>query len=176
MAGAALNRGASRQDWATPPELIDAVTQRFGPLTIDLAARADNTKAPAYIDPATDSLAADWPKAGRAWLNPPFSGIGPWARKCAEHTASTSLGRGLLNGLGRNLEILFLVPASVGANWFRDHVYERAAVLALNGRVTFVGAKDPYPKDLILCVYGPSSLWLPRFSVWDWRAARKAAA
>ena len=61
--------------------------------------------------------------------------------------------------------IFLLTPASIGANWFAEHVYGKAHVLALQGRLTFVGHKQPYPKDCILSVYGVK----PGFSVWDWR-------
>src|SRR5882762_6462491 len=31
-----------------------------------------------------------------------------------------------------------LVPAAVGANWWRDHVHQRANVVFLNGRLCFI--------------------------------------
>ena len=67
--------------------------------------------------------------------------------------------------------ILLLVPASIGANWFAEHVHQRAYVLALQGRLTFDGHTQSFPKDLILAVYG----WGPGFGVWSWRDDANAA-
>lgn len=151
--GASLNRGNSKQDYETPPDFIHAVETRFGKLRVDLAATAENTKAPTFFSPLQNSLAISWNKfANPQWLNPPFDNIAPWASKCRNQSA-----------LGA--KILFLTPASVGSNWFRDHVHGHALVLALNGRLTFVGQEDPYPKDCILSCYG----WGTGFDVWDWR-------
>lgn len=84
-------------------------------------------------------------------LTPPYSNIKEWVAKCDGSLAAIAL----------------LVPASVGSNWFRDHVDGKARVFFLNGRVTFVGHKAGYPKDLILCLYGPDIA--PGYEVWDWR-------
>jgi hypothetical protein len=48
--------GKSKQDYGTPWELIRAIEARWGKLTIDLAARADNAKAPLFITPEENSL------------------------------------------------------------------------------------------------------------------------
>jgi phage N-6-adenine-methyltransferase len=145
--------GKSKQDYETPPELIQAVELRFGKLHVDLAARADNAKAARYITPEQDSLSVDWGAEffnRRAWLNPEFADIAPWAKKC-----STT----------RGLHIFMLTPASVGANWFAEHVHGKALVLALSPRITFVGASDPYPKDCIISIFG---FGVAGFDVWRW--------
>jgi hypothetical protein len=41
-----------------------------------------------------------------------------------------------------------LVPAGVGANWWRDHVHNKAHVLLLNGRIMFVGHHAAVPERL----------------------------
>lgn len=163
MTGAAFNRGGSRQDYSTPDDFIRAVERRFGPLAFDLAASAENKKAPQFFDAAADALAQDWSPAALnvadwtrrwCWLNPPFANIEPWARKCAE-------------AKDEGQHILFLVPAAVGSNWWARWVNGEAAVLFLNGRLSFDG-KNPYPKDCALCVYSQQSV--PGYSVWDWRS------
>ena len=144
----------SKQDYGTPWPFIRAVEARWGALTLDLAAREDNAKAPAYITPEQDSLTSVWVPFGRQWLNPPFARITPWAAKCAASELLADARRFLL------------VPASVGSNWFASHVHRKALVLGLNGpRLQFEGSPDPYPKDLMLVCYGES----PGFDVWRWR-------
>jgi hypothetical protein len=152
--------GQSRQDYGTPPEFIDAVVRLFGPLDWDLAANSAaagpdaNHKAPLWYGVEQDSLAQDWTSLrGNLWLNPPFKRIAPWAAKCL---ASAGPGR----------RILMLTPASVGSNWFVDHILHRMLVLALNPRMTFVGERDPYPKDLMLTVFDGSGVG--EFDVWRW--------
>ena len=170
--------GRSKQDYATPENLITAVKARLGigRFAHDFAADATNRKAPTWFDEATDALSVPrWepslrqngcPISGQnwGWLNPPYSDIGPWAKRCVEtKTAGGS--------------IAFLVPAAVGANWFRDYVDGKALVLLLNGRLAFMPDKPTwlYPKDCILCLYSPNVA--PGYEVWNWRlVGRRATA
>lgn len=150
-------RNESRQDYETPTDFLDAVEARFGELEVDLAATDENHKCAQWVTPEEDSLSIDWVErfgSVRCWLNPPYANIDPWARKCADYATRARTGR-----------LFFLVPASVGANWYREWVHEKAYVIALNGRLTFVGMITPYPKDCILCVFGAG---VRGFEVWKW--------
>ena len=167
--GAAFARGQSRQDYETPTDFIEAVVKLFGKLEWDLAATAENKKAPQHFGPGSpwneNSLAMRWqfadtdyrPTSPLCWLNPPFADIAPWAKACAFEQFHNPRFRGLL-----------LTPASVGSRWFEAFVFKKARVLFLGGtnyRLKFVGAKDPYPKDCMLSCFG----YPPGFEVWDWR-------
>lgn len=153
--------GRSVQEVGTPREFLYAVEARFGRIGVDLAADESNHVVEHYCGPGgmfddSLSLACQWgwsDHPGLRWLNPPFAKIGPWAEKCAEQS---SIGPCM---------IAMLVPAAVGANWFADHVAGRAAVYFLRPRLTFLGHKDPYPKDLMLAVYGEK----PGYECWRWR-------
>jgi phage N-6-adenine-methyltransferase len=148
--------GKSRQDYGTPQAFIDAVVRRFGPLVCDLAASAENAKAPRFVTEAENSLSRPWATrfpTGNLWLNPPFADISTWAEKCAAESAKR-------HGL-----ILMLTPASVGSNWFASHVLRKAFVLGLSPRLTFEGTSDPYPKDLTLSVFGHG---FHGFDSWRW--------
>ena len=139
--------GKSKQDYETPWELIHLIEAAMGSaFEVDLAARADNAKAPTFITPEEDSLIQPWCQYGRVmmWLNPPFGNIAPWAKKCAEEGRAT-------DGV-----IYFLVPASIGSAWWRDWVYPHATTYALHPRISFDG-EGPFPKDCILCEYGPDA-------------------
>ena len=155
--GATLNRGGSKQDYQTPPEFIAATCKRLGITTFtwDLAADDTNKQAPFFYSEEQNSLIQDWDSCGGwLWLNPPYNNITPWVAKAAAT---------------RESYIAMLVPASVGANWWADHVDGRAHVLLLNGRLTFVGAKDPYPKDCALLLYTPFILSHGGYEVWNWK-------
>ena len=158
--GAKLNRGGSRQDYQTPTEFLYAVENKLDcSFWRDLAATDENhiDGVNQWFTPEQDSLKQDW--HGRdyyevwQWLNPPFSNITPWVKKASE----------------TNAHIGMLVPASVGANWWRDYVHNKAHVLLLNGRITFVGEKDPYPKDCALLLYTP--MIKGGYEVWSWNAS-----
>jgi phage N-6-adenine-methyltransferase len=154
--GPSVNKGRSKQDYGTPPEFIRAVEERFGPLDLDLACNRENFKAKAGLCyPGVDSLQLDWTVFhGTYWLNPPFENIGAWALKCA---AQCRIRHGLT---------LMLTPASIGTQWFDLYVHRQAVVLALSPRLTFEGTSDPYPKDLMLSVYGYG---LTGFDTWRWK-------
>jgi hypothetical protein len=149
--------GRSKQDFGTPQSFLDAAARRFGPLAWDLAAHSENKKCPCYFGPGSphheDSLdpGCSWEMPGTLWLNPEFADIAPWAKKCSEHRARTDW-------------TLMLVPASVGSEWFKDHVQHKSVVLGLSPRMSFDG-KNPYPKDLMLCCFG---FGLSGFDTWRW--------
>lgn len=156
----------SKQDYGTPRNLMRAVWRKFGPHSFDLAAHAENTKHARFFTPEEDSLAQRWhaipglPSSPLLWLNPPFADIAPWAKKAR--------GTVLLG----DVRIAFLTPASVGAQWFSDHVWSASPgpapdVYFLLGRLTFEGAKDPYPKDCMLTLFSPAPQGI--VDVWDWR-------
>lgn len=155
------NKNETEQSVGTPWEFIDAVEKRFGPLIYDLAADANNSKVReefgGYFDEDADSLKQPWAQLlpqGNLWLNPPFKDIAPWAEKCA------------LESRTRHGLILLLVPASIGSVWYSQHVLGQSVVLGLSPRMTFIGHDKPYPKDLMLCVYGYG---LVGHTSWRWR-------
>ena len=153
----------SEQSVATPSEFLQAAKDFLGidEFSIDLAASDENAVCADFLTEAVVSLAYPWAtviSAGRwAWLNPPYTHIGPWVQKAYEESRK-------LRSYGG---IAVLVPASTGANWWRDWVHMRACVLLLNGRITFVGHTGPYPKDLALLVY--SRKYSPGYDVWSWK-------
>jgi phage N-6-adenine-methyltransferase len=155
----------TKQDYGTPKDFLSAVERRFGPLAIDLACTRENAVTnTGFYYPEVDSLQQDWAALGRVnlWLNPPFKNIEPWAAKLA---AECQWRQGLA---------LFLTPASIGTDWFLQHVRGKAMVLGLTPRMTFEGTPinpktgkvDPYPKDLMLSVYG---FGLHGFDTWRWK-------
>lgn len=147
--------GKSEQSVETPEEFFLAVVDRFGCFLWDLAADHLNTKCPQFYNEDMNSLNQDWSKLqGNLWLNPPYADIEPWVAKCHEESI-------------RGANIFMLVPASVGSNWYKNYVHNRAYVLALSPRIKFVGHTHLYPKDLILVIY---NAWgLVGFDTWRWK-------
>lgn len=175
MSGPTINRANSSGDIWTPTVFRGAIVKRFGWPTWDLAASAKNSFSPFFWNEAEDSLSRRWHVLGKdgfcgegverglLWLNPPYSNITPWARKCAEESR-------------QGAEILLLVPASVGANWYWDHVEPYADVYSV-GRMAFDNCFDKqgrlvttqYPKDLILAHYYDEPNGHKRMQRWRWK-------
>lgn len=151
--------GRSKQDYQTPRPFLGAVEALLGPIAVDLAAHEGNHVCPRWLGPGgeeRDAFDARWWKLTPSrllWLNPPFANIGLWSERCLEEKE-------------RGARIALLTPASVGTEWFAQDVAGKAAVLFLRPRLTFEGCEDPYPKDLMLSLFG----WVPGFFLWDWTA------
>ncbi len=162
MSGARIS-GDSVQEVGTPRAFLDAVERKFGRLVFDLAADASNHVCPQWFGPGselgTDAIVQPWPRDGLCWLNPPYDSIGKFVAKARTESL-----------LG--VRIAMLIPASVSTNWFAENVFGHARVLPLRPRLTFVGHKDPYPKDLMLCVFGPGA---GGFQPWKWTEIEAAA-
>ena len=159
MSEPAQKPGRSKQDYGTPPEFVQALERRFGPITFDLAASKHTALASAFFTEEQDALSRSWLDLGPvAFCNPPFGDIRPWAEKCAE-----------CRWLRR--WTLLLVPASMGSMWWRDHVLSKCQADGIP-RLRFVGAKDLYPKDLALCAYG---FGVNGHGFWDWRTGERVS-
>lgn len=171
--------GQSKQDYGTPWPLIRAIEARWGTITIDLAARVDNIKAPLFITPEENSLVVDWADRvgdGLGFLNPEFADIDPWAARCRFY---------------EDLNLIMLTPASIGSEWFADNCEDHAKVVGLRPRIKFEGCHlldkqgnrkcaetclgcATYPKDCMLTLWGPRVEDEPIFQTWRWDAEIEA--
>lgn len=152
--------GKSEQVVCTPPEFLKALKAKLGQpeFGYDLAASHENTVATSYFTEEDDALIQDWGAdldfGMWAFCNPPYEDIEPWvAKACVEAE--------------KGANIAMLLPASTGSNWWRAYVHNKCYVLLLNGRITFVGHKTPYPKDLVTLLYTPFGA--KGYEVWDWK-------
>jgi len=154
--------GTSKQDVRTPKMFLDAVRLRLGidAFSVDLAASRANTVAPKFYSAQTNALVHPWNLGGWNWCNPEFGDLRPWVQKGFEESREGA-------------QTAMLVPAGVGSNWWRDWVHGKARILLLNGRITFVGHKQPYPKDCALLIYEPGVI--PAYETWTWMNERRRA-
>lgn len=124
--------GAGDRDcWATPDRFVRHLELELGrPFRLDVCAYSWSRKAPVYYSPAEDGLVQPWhvdQGEGLWWCNPPFSAIGPWARKAWRESLLGSRGGAML------------LPAGVIQHpWFHDYVIGGGATIHyLRGRVAF---------------------------------------
>jgi phage N-6-adenine-methyltransferase len=160
--GASISRGSVEEDaeYVTPPDLMQAVGERFWTPDVDLAASAGSAQARRFLTRDDNALVVDWSdrygKRTRCWLNPPYGksrwspGIYPWVHKAHAETRD-------------DLEVLVLVPVSTG-KWFRECCWGKADVYLLSDRITFVGETACYPKDCMILHYHAKAAGL----VWLW--------
>jgi hypothetical protein len=161
--GARISTGPdSKQNYKTPQSFMEAVTNRFGPISFDLAATSDNTQSPNYFAPVTgpegpmprdpnafglDAFDHPWSylttnrfrrdgEMGLAWLNCEFGSIPEWAEKCRDEGQA-----------GAN--VLLLTPAALGANWFSKFIAAHADVYICKPRIPFIPGK-PFNRDCML--------------------------
>lgn len=128
---------AERQTWQTPRSIFAPVHADIG-FTVDVCALPENAMLPRYFTPEVDGLAQSW-RGERVWCNPPYGrGMERWVKKLASGEADIAVG---------------FLPARTDTRWFHDHVYARAEILFLRGRVKFVGARYNAPFPSMLCMW-----------------------
>jgi DNA (cytosine-5)-methyltransferase 1 len=158
------DKNQTEQTVGTDPAFFAVLDKKYN-FGFDLACTAENCVCEAgFYFPHTDALVQDWAKISieaesnlfSPWLylNPPYKNIEPWAGKCKEESK-------------KGAKIIMLVPASVGSNWFREHVFGQALVFFLSPRLKFVGHNTPYPKDLMCCVFSPAQN--SNVFCWNWK-------
>ncbi len=151
--------GSSKQDYQTPPEFLIAVKRylEIDQFAWDVAATNSGNSATSrgYFTQQDDAFQHSWSIfPGWNWLNPPYEDIAPWVERAYREFYS------------HGVKTAVLIPGSHGANWWKLWVDGKARVLDLNGRITFVGETDPYPKDCALLLYGPDVV--PGYEIWTW--------
>ena len=152
----------SKQDYVTPRKLIGIIAHLFGvSFEIDLAADVENARCDRFFSKEDNSLSKCWEpelQGGVGWLNPPFRGIDPWMGKCKKESENNVNQQGA--------RIISLTLASLGTRWYQDHVEGNALSLILRDRVTFEGQKDPFPKELMISLWG---FGMSGLGFWRWK-------
>lgn len=164
------NKNETKQDYGTDKKFLDALETQYN-IEWDLACTKENCVVSypgprGFFHPEFDALKLNWwdldiSDTGWLFLNPPFANIRPWVEKCYKESLDDA-------------RIILLTPASVGATWFNDFVFNKAHVFFLKGRLTFEGMKpnpktgkvDPYPKDCMISVFDN---FHTGFNIWDWK-------
>jgi phage N-6-adenine-methyltransferase len=113
-------------EWATPQDFFDELNREFG-FVVDVCATAGNAKCSTYFTAEDDGLTQDWARFGVCWMNPPYGRvIGAWVAKAAAEAA-------------RGATVVCLLPARTDTRWFHEHIYGKAEVRFIKGRLKFVG-------------------------------------
>lgn len=162
------------QVYTTPADFVDLCERRFGVnFVLDLAADKSNTRCEGFYDKKVNSLQQDWVKGVKmanfilpvtpdivnldpaCWLNPEFKQATPFMRKCATE--------------GQNgCKIIALTLSSLGTQWYKRWVKPYAMSYILEDRMIFEGQTAPYPKELMISLFG---FGMTGLGWWNWKAA-----
>lgn len=128
-------------EWETPQDVFDKLNDEFR-LNYDVCATAQNAKCKVYCSKKDDGLSVSW-KGKRCWMNPPYgSEIPKWIEKAA---------------MGGATVVVALLPARTDTRWFHDHIYGKAEIRFLKGRMKFGGSKNSAPFPSMVVVFTPKN-------------------
>lgn len=120
-------------EWATPQDFFNELNKEFG-FTLDPCATKDNAKCKKFYTKEDNGLSKSW-RGESVFMNPPYGReIGSWVKKLSQE-----------GGVG-------LLPARTDTKWFHDHIYGKAEIRFIKGRLKFGGSKNsaPFPSMLVV--------------------------
>lgn len=123
-------------EWSTPQDFFDRLNAEFD-FTLDAAATAENAKCDRFFTWHDNGLAQSW-KGERVWLNPPYGrDLGRWIEKAAYEPSEVTV---------------MLIPARTDTKAWHQHVFGRAEIRFIEGRLKFGGggANAPFPSAVII--------------------------
>ena len=142
-----LRRPAKTCEYGTPQYLFSLLNRRFH-FTLDVCASHTNHKCPRYFTKKDNCLKQHWGKHEVVWMNPPYGthGIGAFLKKALESACT----------------VVALVPAKTDTDWWFAYIAGRNdAVMFIDGRLRFEGAKHPAPFPSAIVVYRPKRVKIP---------------
>jgi len=120
-------------NWGTPKNLYENLNDEFD---------FDFDPCPYRND--FDGLKIDWKK--RNFVNPPYSNIKDWAKKCRDEQKKG------------NLSVL-LIPPRTDTKYFHEYIYKYAELRFIKGRLKFQNLEKPKEKPKpapipsMLCIF-----------------------
>jgi len=127
-------------EWFTPQPLFDELNAEFR-FTLDPCATTENAKCKKFFTQEQDGLAQDW-SGERVFCNPPYGRtIGKWVEKLATGGAKLAVA---------------LLPSRTDTRWFHDHIWGKAEIRFVKGRIYFdsaESARSPAPFPSMIVIY-----------------------
>jgi phage N-6-adenine-methyltransferase len=139
-----INSGimSSKTDmWATPQWLFDVLNSHYR-FSLDVCAVPENAKCKRFFSPEEDGLKQKW--NGICWMNPPYGlKISKWVKKAYDSATEGAL-------------VVALLPARTDTAWFWNHVYLKAKIEFIRGRLKFGDGKGSAPFPSMIAVWDNS--------------------
>lgn len=122
---------SDKDHWATPVGLYAALHAEFQ-FTLD----------PCPLYAGFDGLVMPWP--GRVFVNPPYSDVARWVAKARAEVED-----------GNAELVVLLVFARTDTRWFHEHLWNRAELRFVRGRLKFGDGKGRAPAPSLIAVLRP---------------------
>ena len=123
-------------EWETPQDFFDKLNDEFQ-FTLDACASDENHKCDRYFTVRENGLAQSF--AGeRVWVNPPYGRhIQKWIEKCATEPSEVTV---------------MLIPARTDTKAWHRHIFPKAEIRFIEGRLKFNGHKwnAPFPCAVVI--------------------------
>lgn len=139
MKNAATMFSSKTPEWATPQALFDELDAEFH-FTLDPSATAENAKCARFFTKDDDGLVQSWDNE-IVFCNPPYGSFTPhWVKKAAEAKGGV---------------VVMLIPARTDTRYFHQHIWKKAEIRFIKGRIKFEGAQmgsgaAPFPSMVVV--------------------------
>lgn len=126
-------------EWSTPTGFYEELNKEFD-FTLDPCANFENHKCDKYYTLQDDGLRQNW-EGQTVFVNPPYSNIKVWAKKCYEESKKD------------NTIIVLLMPSRTDTKYFHEYIYKKAELRFIKGRLKFGNSKNSAPFPSMLAIY-----------------------
>jgi phage N-6-adenine-methyltransferase len=106
--------------WMTPPEVYD-------PLNVEFRFNYDPCPI-TWKEGDADGLSADWGTS--TFCNPPYSATAKWIKKASDESK-------------KGKTVVMLINAVTDTVAFHEHIYNKAEVRFIRGRIKFINPAEP---------------------------------
>jgi phage N-6-adenine-methyltransferase len=126
-----------RDEWYTPDDTFQELSDKYGPFDLDVAASALNTKCKRFFTKEDIAFTKKW--EGVVWCNPPYKNLLEWVMY-AWHQVK----------YGNAKRVVMLLPSHTSTEWFH-FALEHGKVEFIKGKLKFGGAKGvPFTGSVVV--------------------------
>jgi len=149
---------AEKDDWMTPPEIVDPIAESVGGIDLDPCAHEQSTHGDVNLrlEDGDDGLEDSWIAKSNTinpvvFVNPPFSYKKEWLQKAVDEVQ---------NGVET---VIFITPDSADTiSWWHQYIAEYSSYVCFcEGRVEYIDdtddSKDRPPFGTAITVFGKAS-------------------
>lgn len=137
--------GKTRGIVSAPDWIVSGAQELIGgPFDLDVAAQADNAKAPTFFTAEQDGLKQRWTGYKRIWVNPPYNKeqLARWVTKAFQTAEKGSI-------------VVCLLPLWVGYDWW-SHVIRGQFIFLYGGNGLPTG---PGAMNYVMAIFGGTGKW-----------------
>jgi site-specific DNA-methyltransferase (adenine-specific) len=119
---------SANDNWKTPEHVYNSLNKEFN---------FDFDPCPLNENPDFDGSNIEWGKSN--YVNPPYSDIKKWCKKCYEESL-------------KNKTVVMLIPSRTDTKYWHDYVMRATEIRFIKGRLKFGDSKNsaPFPSAIII--------------------------